>query len=125
MADHPDTCPACSAALPDSIHGYGTINPTGLRAYECATCPTCDTELRRALTGVDDEHVEALRLRPLDEPHHSPVRLTLTADHRPFLRLVVVEFERAEGGAAGRDGGVCRHLATRAPSLRGIGAPRR
>jgi len=55
MTDLLDTCPACSATVPDSADSRGTINPTGLLAYEWATCPACDTELRRAIRGIDDE----------------------------------------------------------------------
>ena len=55
----PPHAPRAARRSPDSAHG-GTINPTGLRAYECATCPTCGTELRRAMTGVDGEPWETV-----------------------------------------------------------------
>ena len=68
-----------------------TARAARLHNYRC---------VRRGLDALDDEHVEVLARRPLDEADHPPVRLTLAADNRAVLSFVVVEFERAERGAA-------------------------
>jgi hypothetical protein len=59
---------------------------------------------RLALDPLDDEHRERLRetLRA-EPPGHPPIRLTVATNHRAVVRLVVVEFERAEGSAARGD----------------------